>query len=193
MQNRLPDIAGQVDDIAEIVALERSATEAGHDRVVNVWKAAPPLPDFLKSMVQPDMLAWTDSAVWNPDNRTCHWVIESHYFREKMVCSGVTTYQPALGGKGCRLSFEGELRWSAGMTNGVLIQGMDTVLSSLIPSNFRKTGRCGGGVYSVGTECISLRKNRPQLFRRRSPAIGALKRRQGEAAGFQQIEIEQLG
>jgi hypothetical protein len=46
MQNRLPDIATQVDDIAEIIALERSTTEAGHDLVVNVWKAAPPSAGF---------------------------------------------------------------------------------------------------------------------------------------------------
>ena len=138
MQNRLPEIAVQVDDIAEIVALEHALADSGHNKVVNVWKAAPPLPDFLKNMVQPDMLAWTDSAVWDPDNRSCRWVIESHYFREKMVCSGVTTYQPALGGKGCRLNFEGELKWNAGALNSVLMQGMDTVLGSLIPSNFRK-------------------------------------------------------
>lgn len=138
MQYRLPEIAVQVDDIAEIVGLEHLITETGHNKVINVWKAAPPLPDFLKNMVQPDMLTWTDSAEWNPDSRNCFWNIESHYFREKMICSGVTTYHPALGGKGCRLSFEGELKWHAGALNSIVMQGMDTVLGSLIPSNFRK-------------------------------------------------------
>lgn len=140
MQNSLPVIAGRVDDIEEIIALERGLSDNGQERVVHLWKAAPPLPDFLKNLVQPDMLAWTDSAEWDADRRSCRWVIESHYFKEKMSCSGLTLYQPALGGKGCRLSFEGELRWqaNAGMANSMMTQGMETVLSALIPANFRK-------------------------------------------------------
>lgn len=140
MQNSLPLIADKVDDIEEIIALERSFSGSDHEKVVHIWKAAPPLPDFLKGLVQPEMLAWTDSAVWIPGSRTCEWVIESHYFKEKMACSGITLYQPALGGAGCRLNFEGELKWhpAAGISNSVVLQGMETVLGALIPSNFRK-------------------------------------------------------
>jgi len=140
MQNKLPEIAEWVDDIEEIKACERGLSDSGDEIVIHEWKAAPPLPDFVKSWVQPDMLTWTDSAVWKQESKSCHWVIESHYFRDKMSCSGITSYQPALGGKGCRLNFEGTLKWNpgAGVAGAVVLQGMETILSALIPSNFRK-------------------------------------------------------
>ncbi|AEE52754.1 hypothetical protein [Haliscomenobacter hydrossis] len=137
MQNQLSEIAFQVDDIESIQLQERQVSEASEVVITNVWKAKPMLPDFLKSMIQPDMLTWTDTAVWKTSSRTCHWVIHSHYFKEKMDCTGVTLFEPALGGRGCRLSVQGNLQWNGG-TIGVLQQGIEAVIGNIIPANFRK-------------------------------------------------------
>lgn len=140
LQNQLPQIADRLEDIESIQFLDKKMLDDGQVLVVNIWKASPQLPDFIKNMVNPDMLTWTDSAHWRWNKMSCHWEIVSHYFKEKMHCSGMTCYEPALGGRGCRLSFEGQLQMNTavGSYNPLFLQGIETILSNLIPANFRK-------------------------------------------------------
>jgi hypothetical protein len=143
MQRDLAAIASSVPDIDTVTPLSSHHNESGHLMVVNVWKAKPPLPDFLVKLVQPDMLTWTDSAVWEEAQRCCHWQIQSHYFKEKMTCTGSTSFEPAMGGRGCRLTFEGLLHWQADalpmkMAGTLVTQGIESFMGSLIPANFRK-------------------------------------------------------
>jgi hypothetical protein len=143
MQEHLPEIASAVPDIESVSPMSSSKNEEGHLLMVNVWKAKPPLPDFLSKMVQPDMLTWTDSAVWKEAQRSCRWEIRSHYFKEQMSCIGNTSFEPAMGGKACRLSFEGTLHWQANalpikMAGPLVAQGIESFMASMIPANFRK-------------------------------------------------------
>lgn len=137
MQNHISQIAADVVEIESIQTQDKLVADTGDVRITNLWTARPPVPDFLKKVVQPAMFVWTDTAVWKPDSQSCHWVIHSHYFKEKMECSGQILFEPALGGKGCRLSFQGNIVLQPGAM-GILQSGVEPVLSNLIPANFRQ-------------------------------------------------------
>lgn len=143
MQNHLADIASTVPDIDTVTPVSSQRNEDGNLLVVNTWKAKPPLPEFLAKFVQPDMLTWTDSATWEERKQQCRWEIKSHYFKEKMTCIGLTSFEPAIGGRACRLTFEGNLSWQSDalpikMAGALVSQGIESFMAGMIPANFRK-------------------------------------------------------
>jgi hypothetical protein len=118
---------------------------------VNIWKARPKLPATVISYISPDMLAWTDYAIWPAKKFQCAWQIEPHFFTEHIHCHGVTRYEPALGGRGTRITFDGNVEITAASLPGVpatlenvVAQGIEAFLSALIPKNFRKVTEAMG-------------------------------------------------
>ena len=91
------------------------------------------------------MLEWTDSANWKEKEKIIDWEIHSHHYYEELYCKGATAFERAMGGKGCKLTFSGELEWkgkvlsmSLGMFDSSLAKGVESILSQIIPSNLRK-------------------------------------------------------
>jgi hypothetical protein len=91
------------------------------------------------------MLAWTDRAIWSAKAFECTWKIEPHFFADRVKSEGITRYEPAMGGRGTRVTFEGVLELSAANLPGVpavfesaVLVGVETFLGVLIPKNFRK-------------------------------------------------------
>ena len=70
MMNHLPDIAKDVDDLESITEIERTPLPGEITRVINVWKSKPKLPAMVIKYINPDMLAWTDTATWNEQEKT---------------------------------------------------------------------------------------------------------------------------
>ncbi|MEO8763369.1 MAG: hypothetical protein ABI416_03740 [Ginsengibacter sp.] len=145
MLNKLPDIANDVDDLESITEIERTILPGNMTRVVNVWKSKPRLPAMVMKYINPDMLAWTDTANWKEEDKTIEWEIRSHHFHEEMHCKGTTVFETAMGGKGCRLTFSGSLEWkgkvlslSFGILDSTIAKAVEGVLTQMIPSNFRK-------------------------------------------------------
>lgn len=143
MRDDLPEIAALLDDIESVTFVEREPVEPGVVRIVNIWQAAPNLPAAVARHVSPEMLAWTDTATWMNETRTCAWTIEPHYARDYMHCSGATRFEPAIGGRGTRITFRGEIGWARegegpkGL-EGLFNRGIETVLPRVIPSVFQK-------------------------------------------------------
>jgi hypothetical protein len=144
MLHKLPDIAQDVDDLESITEIERTALP-DIIKVVNVWKSKPKLPSMIVKHINPDMLTWTDTALWKQKEKTIEWKIRSHHFYEEMHCSGTTVFESAMGGKGCRLTFSGSLEWkgkvlslSLGIFDTTIAKAVEGVLTQMIPSNFRK-------------------------------------------------------
>jgi hypothetical protein len=91
------------------------------------------------------MLAWTDRAEYRPQSFECFWRMEPHFLPERIRCHGVTRYEDAMGGRGARITFEGDLALSLDNLPGVpsilesaLKGGIETFVSALVPKNFRK-------------------------------------------------------
>jgi hypothetical protein len=145
IRDRLPELVPLLDDVKQITVLERVEQADGRVHMVNLWQAKPQLPAFLASEIKPEMMAWTDRADWQPASYECHWRIEPKFLPELTACSGLTSYQPAMGGRGTRITFEGALDLNArnlssvpSLVGDTLLKGVEAFATSLIPKNFRK-------------------------------------------------------
>ena len=143
MRDRLPEIAAQLDDIEYVIVEKRTKKKTASVHVISTWKSDPPLPSFLKSFIKPDMLKWTDDAVWDNEETTCHFTIITYYKIEDIQCVGTIDFKSSGGGKSTKIVYSGILsiaktpKSSIFMT-GFVIKGIEAVASSLIESNFGK-------------------------------------------------------
>ncbi len=154
-RDRFEEIGEKVDDLEYIRPIERKENEEGRLVTIYEWKANPPLPALVKSYIQPRMLTWNDTAIWDAENKVCYWQIESHYFREKMDCRGATTFEPAMGGRGCRLTFKGDIHWEGGLPalvgimEGPITKTMESVISKMVPKSFHKVANAAAGLINA--------------------------------------------
>ncbi|MGH8094624.1 MAG: hypothetical protein ACREIF_14330 [Chthoniobacterales bacterium] len=145
IRDRLPELAPYLEEIESIRVEKRE--KAGPDvvRLTNIWKAKPKLPAVVSGHVKPEMFSWTDHAEYDAKTSVCRWRLEPHFFSQRIHCVGTTRYQPALGGRGTRIDFEGEINLLANNLPGVpaILEGavavaMEAFLKTLVPKNFRK-------------------------------------------------------
>ena len=122
--------------------LARTEADDGSTVVTNIWQARPKLPALLAARLKPEMLRWTDRAVWSPREHTCSWRIDPHYFTGRIACQGSTRFEPAMGGRGTRLTFSSEFRLGQNgkpsALEDVVLRGAESLLQGLIPKNFQK-------------------------------------------------------
>jgi hypothetical protein len=145
VRDRLAEIVPLIDDIESVTTETREQGRDGTVRLVNIWKAKPKLPAIAAKHVQSDRLAWTDRAEYRPRTFECVWSIEPHFLPDSIKCSGVTRYEQAMGGRGTRVTFEGDLELALRNLSGVpsILEGplsgaVETFVSVLVPKNFRK-------------------------------------------------------
>jgi len=145
IRDRLSELAPFMDDIEKVICLEREEQPDGTIRLVNLWQVNPKLPALRVADLSPEALAWIDRAEWQVHNYECSWRIESHLLPEHIQCLGRTRYEPAIGGRGTRITFEGQLEMTthnlAGVPfflDGTLLKGIELLATTLIPKNLRK-------------------------------------------------------
>jgi hypothetical protein len=145
VRDRLPELIPLMDDIQKITQLKREETPEGTVYFDNLWQANPKLPAGIAANVSADKLAWIDRAEWHTVSYQCHWQIEPRFLPEQIQCWGITHYEPALGGRGTRITFEGQLGIGTqnksgrpAFLDGSLLSAFETFAASLIPKNLRK-------------------------------------------------------
>ena len=147
MRDRMHETAAGVEDVESVEAKFRREDEPGRVRTLYHWTSAPRLPALLQNQLQPGMLSWEDSALWDDARQVCDWRIRSDYFQDKMICHGTTTFAPAMGGRGCRLTFEGTIQWTdhtlpgIGRLQGPVLKLLEGVLAKMIPNNFQRVAK----------------------------------------------------
>jgi hypothetical protein len=151
VRDRLPELTSMLDDVERISVIERAEPMEGRLRLVNEWRAKPRLPIPIASVTGSDAFVWLDHAEWIESERRCVWRIEPQFFAGSIRCQGVTHYEPALGGRGSKVTFEGELELaeSALAGAGPLIARsvtplVESVVTVMIPKNFRKIVEAAG-------------------------------------------------
>jgi hypothetical protein len=137
VRDRLPELVPYMRDVAAIVTDSRVEPARGVVRLVNRWTARAPIPAALVSVIKPEMLGWTDYAEWREADGECSWRIEPRFFTERIRCSGVARYEPAMAGRGTRVTFEGALAIAAGggFLAGSVSAAIESFVTSLIPRN----------------------------------------------------------
>jgi hypothetical protein len=145
VRDRMPEIVRLLDDIESVTSTSRELAREGTLQIVNIWRARPELPAVVRSRLDAKMLAWTDRSSWSAKKFECKWRIEPHFFADRVKSEGITRYEPAMGGRGTRVTFEGVLELSAldlpgvpVVFEGAVLAGVETFLGVLIPKNFRK-------------------------------------------------------
>jgi hypothetical protein len=135
-------IGEAVDDLKYIRLLDREERGPGRIYTEYEWQAIPPLPARLRDKIHTDMLTWIDHADWNEPRHHCRWSIVTRYFGNRLDCAGQTTFEEALGGRGCRLTFEGEMIWGdLPSSEAVLVRMVEPFLKQMILQNFRKVSK----------------------------------------------------
>lgn len=146
IRDRLPEMVPMLADVASITVLDRREDGSGTISLINEWRVRLNIPTILSAVVKPEMLGWIDRAEWGEVTHECRWAIEPFFLAEAVRCAGTTVYGPAIGGRGTRITFAGTLdidnaRLRAIPTSlGVPVSAaLETLVSTLIPKNFRKT------------------------------------------------------
>ena len=145
IRDHLPELAPYMDDVARIEVLERRENGDGQIDVVNYWHAKLNVPAPLARALKTDKIGWTDRAQWHEAQFSCRWQIEPSFFPDRTRCSGTTTYEDAMGGRGTRITFSGELDVDARNIPGLpatlepaATKLVESIVTTLIPRNFRK-------------------------------------------------------
>jgi len=141
MRDHLPEVAPGVADIEEVRELERSSS-GGAVHIVNRWQVRATMPQAIRAMLKLNELAWIDRNTWDEAAYVCTWSIEPCFLTEYIICAGTTSFAPAMGGQGSRVTFEGALELKPGFLplGGIekLVTGfVESVASTIIPRNLR--------------------------------------------------------
>jgi hypothetical protein len=142
-----------VEQVSTIVRVERPDGGTG---LVNEWRVNPELPATLNGVVSRDMMGWLDHAEWAPDLTACEWRIEPFFMSEAIDCRGTTRFEPAMGARGSRVTFEGRLDIDPAalatlpaMWRGPASIAVEMLIGTLIPKNFRTAVEAVGGLLST--------------------------------------------
>ncbi len=145
-RDRMPELVPMLDEVASIAVVERHADRDGTVQLVNEWRAQVNLPPVLCSVIKPEHLGWTDRALWDEATRECRWSIEPFFFPEAVRCAGTTRYEPAIGGRGTRITFAGNIDVDTSKLGTIpaafgwpVATAVEMLVTTIIPRNFRKT------------------------------------------------------
>jgi hypothetical protein len=106
-RDRLVELVPYLPNVRAIDVRERKE-DADAVRLVNVWHADAEIPAVARSVLRPDMLGWTDRAVWRQSDWTTAWRIETHAFTEAVTCAGQNEF--VSRGDATEIRIRGDLR-----------------------------------------------------------------------------------
>ena len=134
-----------IDDVASIVELERDEVGPGHVRLVNEWRSSQRIPDLLANALGSAEVGWIDRNDWDAARRLCSWTTEPFVLHGSIDCHGTTTYEPAMGGRGARVTLAGEFDLARGALGGLagalerpVGAFVESIVTTMIPKNTRK-------------------------------------------------------
>jgi nitrogen fixation protein len=146
IRDRMTELVPMLEEVASIIVVDRNSDADGTVRLVNEWRVRLSIPTALGSLVKPEMLGWTDRAEWRESTHECCWAVEPFFLPQAVRCAGTTLYEPAIGGRGTRITFAGTLdvdRMKLGavpVSLGIPVSAaLETIVTTAIPKSFRKT------------------------------------------------------
>lgn len=145
VRDRLPELGAMLDDVESIVVFERQAIGSGRVRLVNEWRSSQRIPPMLRDVLGASDLGWLDRNLWDEADHRCTWEIEPSVLTDHVHCAGSTRYEPAMGGRGTRVTFTGTfdlepraLAVVAGSLQKPVTAFVESIATTIIPRNVRK-------------------------------------------------------
>jgi hypothetical protein len=143
LRDGLPSLATALSDVDHIDLLDRTENDDGV-RVTHRWISAQAIPGFLQDRLGVDSISWLDAAFWPKDEFCCTWSVQPNILPGEICCEGSTVLEPAMGGRGARVTFRGALNIAPGALRRVAgafekpaIALVESIATVLIPRNFR--------------------------------------------------------
>ena len=134
-----------LDDVESIVLIEREAAGPGKVRLVNEWRSSQRIPPVLRDRLGAADLGWLDRNLWDEVDHNCTWGIEPSVLTQHVHCAGTTRYEPAMGGRGTRVTFTGTFDLEpravaafAGSLHKPVTAFVESIATTVIPRNVRK-------------------------------------------------------
>jgi len=118
LRDRLGDIVAFMPNVTAIDPIDRVEEGPGRHSIVNVWHGEGAIPAVARRFIKPNMLQWTDRAVWDEAAWTCEWDQETAFFANRVGCSGRNHYvevEPGVTGIEIRGTFSLRLKGLAGL------------------------------------------------------------------------------
>ena len=145
IRDSIVEIAPLMSDIESVKVLERHEKGSEESRFVNEWRLSAKLPAIASTIIEPGDLGWLDYARWDNSNYVCRWSIEPFFHPESIRCSGITKYESAIGGRGTRVTFQGDVDIDVAQLAGLsktisspVSSIVENVVTTIVPRNFRK-------------------------------------------------------
>lgn len=143
MRDRLVEVGAALDDVESIAELERVEAPDGV-RILNRWIARQRVPTLMQGWLGADEISWLDRAFWHADGSGCDWSIQPSIGADRITCAGTTRFEPAMGGKGVRVRFDGSLEIDPAFIAGIsgplqrpVTALVESIATTLIPKNLR--------------------------------------------------------
>jgi len=158
VRDRLPELGAMLDDVESIVLIERQSAGPGKVRLVNEWRSSQRIPPVLRDRLEASELGWLDRNLWDDADHRCAWAIEPSVLTQHIQCAGSTRYEPAMGGRGTRITFTGTFDLEPGalaMFTGSLRKPVaafaESIATTVIPRNVRKLMEAASRLIDAGS------------------------------------------
>ena len=132
VRDRLQDLVPYLPNVVKIVMESREEPDGKTVRVLNRWYGKAEIPKAVVKLIDPEKIAWLDTAVWDSEQKKCRWEIQPMFFKENVTCSGINTYRSEGEGRTV-LEITGDL---SVQTRGV--PGVSRVLAGKISAQVEK-------------------------------------------------------
>ncbi len=112
----LPKLTEFLPNIRRIEVVERE-DKGSLVEILNIWHGGGDIPGAARVVLSESMLSWKDYAIWNADEFSCQWRIETNSFTEAVRCEGKNYFVET--DEGTRLEIRGEITIDASKISGV--------------------------------------------------------------------------
>lgn len=129
------DLEELVPYLPDIKSIEQTKYERIDDttvKVVRVWSAKDEdVPSLAQKFIKPEMLKWTDTAIWHQDTWTCDWSMEVGFLPDAISAEGTNRYIDRDGATAIEISGDLEV-------DGKHIPGVPRLLAGKVGSAVEK-------------------------------------------------------
>lgn len=90
-RDELANLVPYLPNVKKIDVQESEENPEGQENAVrklNIWHANAEIPKLAQAVIKPNMLSWEDHALWDANAWTCDWKVKTHFFSERVSCSG---------------------------------------------------------------------------------------------------------
>jgi len=144
MRDDLPSIASWMKGIESVTRLEHAGDAEGVVSTVHEWRASAGLPSGMGRFVEDGALTWVERASWHEGRLESRWTVESRLLAGSLSGSGSTRLEPAMGGRGSRMSFEISASLGPGalgpLGQGRLKGGLEDAAATLLAKTLQDLG-----------------------------------------------------